>query len=75
MGWVVGLVIFGLLVPGINNWAHGGGLVSGIMLGFLMSYNEQKGETFFHRVLAAVCILSTAIILLWAVLQALYYSF
>jgi rhomboid protease GluP len=75
MGWVVGLVIFGLLVPGINNWAHGGGLVSGIMLGFLMSYNEQKGETSFHRVLAAVCILSTAIILLWAILQALYYSF
>ncbi|HEX7534054.1 MAG TPA: rhomboid family intramembrane serine protease, partial [Syntrophales bacterium] len=75
MGWVVGLIIFGLLVPGINNWAHGGGLVSGIMLGFLMRYNEQKGETYFHRVLAAVCILSTAIILLWAVLQAVYYSF
>ncbi|MGD1151270.1 MAG: rhomboid family intramembrane serine protease [Syntrophales bacterium] len=75
MGWVIGLVIFGLLVPGINNWAHGGGLVSGITLGFLMSYNEQKGETSFHRVLAAVCILSTAIILLWAVLQAMYYSF
>jgi rhomboid protease GluP len=75
MGWVIGLVIFGLLVPGINNWAHGGGLISGITLGFLMSYNELKSETFAHRVLAAVCILSTAIILLWAVLQAMYYSF
>ena len=30
MGWVVGLVIFGLLVPGINNWAHGGGLAAGV---------------------------------------------
>jgi rhomboid protease GluP len=75
MGWVIGLVIFGLLVPGINNWAHGGGLISGITLGFLMSYNELKSETFSHRVLAAVCILSTVIILLWAVLQALLYSF
>ncbi|MGZ3578462.1 MAG: rhomboid family intramembrane serine protease [Syntrophales bacterium] len=71
MGWVIGLVIFGLLVPGINNWAHGGGLISGITLGFLMSYNELKKETFPHRVLAAVCILSTAIILLWAVLRVL----
>jgi len=75
MGWVIGLVIFGLLVPGINNWAHGGGLISGITLAFLMSYNELKSETFPHRVLAAVCILSTVIILLWAVLQALLGSF
>jgi rhomboid protease GluP len=75
MGWVIGLVIFGLLVPGINNWAHGGGLISGITLGFLMSYNELKSETFPHRILAAVCILSTVIILLWAVLQALLHYF
>src|SRR5512136_863109 len=59
MGWVIGLVIFGLLVPGINNWAHGGGLISGLTLGFLISYNERKRETFFHSVLAGVCILST----------------
>lgn len=75
MGWILGLVIFGLLIPGINNWAHGGGLASGIMFGFLMSYNEQKGETYLHRILAAVCILSTAMTLLWAVLHAIYFSF
>jgi membrane associated rhomboid family serine protease len=75
MGWVIGLVIFGILVPGINNWAHGGGLISGIVLGFLMSYNERKSETFFQRVLAAICILSTVIILSWAVIQALIRSF
>jgi len=75
MGWVIGLVIFGLLVPGINNWAHGGGLISGVTLGFLMSYNERKSETFPHRVLAAVCVLSTALILLWAVLQAVLHFF
>ncbi len=74
-GWVIGLVIFGLLVPGINNWAHGGGLISGIILGFLLGYNEMKRETFFHSVLAGVCIVSTVIILVWAVLQALLSSF
>ena len=75
MGWVIGLVIFGLLVPGINNWAHGGGLISGITLGFLMSYNERRSETLPHRIFAAVCIILTAIILLLAVLQALMFSF
>ena len=75
MGWVIGIVIFGLLVPDINNWAHGGGLISGITLGFLMSYNDRKRETFFHSALAGVCIVSTVIILVWAVLQSLLFSF
>ncbi|MDI6776075.1 MAG: rhomboid family intramembrane serine protease [Syntrophales bacterium] len=75
MGWVVGLVIFGLLVAGINNWAHGGGLVSGILLGFLMGYREKKGETIIHQMLAIGCILLTVAILLWAIIAAIYYHF
>lgn len=75
MGWVVGLVIFGLLVPGINNWAHGGGLISGIILALLMGYYEKKEETLYQRFLAVGCIVVTAGSLLWAVLQAVYYSF
>jgi len=75
MGWVVGLVIFGLLVAGINNWAHGGGIVSGILLGFLMGYHEKSGETIIHRVLAIGCILLTVAILLWSLIAAIYYHF
>jgi len=75
MGWVVGLVIFGLLVPGINNWAHGGGLISGIALSFLLGYNEQRRERFSHRIMAGICIIATAIILVWTTLHALYLSF
>ena len=75
MGWVVGLVLFGLLVPGINNWAHGGGLVSGVLFAFLTGYHEKKGETLLHQVLATGCIVLTIVILLWAILQAVYYSF
>jgi rhomboid protease GluP len=33
IGWIVGLGLFGLLVPGIDNWAHGGGIVAGIASG------------------------------------------
>ena len=75
MGWVVGLVIFGLLVAGINNWAHGGGIVSGILLGFLMGYREKSGETIIHQVLAIGCILLTVVILLWTIIAAIYYHF
>ncbi len=75
MGWVVGLALFGFMIPGINNWGHGGGIVSGILLGFLLGYNDKYGENRLHRVLATLCILLTAGVLLWAVLQSIYYSF
>lgn len=74
MGWVVGLAMFGFMIPGINNWGHGGGIVAGILLGFIMGYNEKRGENQLHRVLATICILLTAGVLLWAVLQSIYYS-
>jgi len=44
MGWVVGLIFFGIIFPGINNWAHGGGILSGILLAFLMGFNDNKQE-------------------------------
>jgi rhomboid protease GluP len=63
------------MIPGINNWAHGGGIASGILVGFLMGYREKRPENFLHRVIATGCIVLTIGILLWAVLQALYHSF
>jgi len=65
--------LFGLLVPGINNWAHGGGLIAGILLGFLLGYEDKSGETALHRILGTGCVLVTSAILLWAVIQTLYY--
>lgn len=75
MGWVVTLAIFGVLVPGINNWGHGGGIVSGLILGFLLGYNENRLEGQLHRTLALGCIFLTVGILLWAVLHAAYVIF
>jgi rhomboid protease GluP len=73
MGWILGLVIFGLLVPGINNWAHGGGVLAGILLAFLMGYQDRRREAFFLKFLAGTCMLLTIAVLLWAVFQALYF--
>ena len=73
MGWVVGLFLFGFLVPGINNWAHGGGIGAGILIGFLLGYQEKKRENLLHRTMASVCILATAAVLVWAIGSAVYY--
>lgn len=73
MGWIAGLVLFGLFLPGINNWAHGGGIVAGIAIAFLVGYDERRRETALIRMLGTASILLTAVTLLWAVLQAFYY--
>lgn len=65
-GWVVSLFVFGFIIPGINNWGHGGGVISGLLLGMLLGYNEKKRETTFHHILAIVCGLATIGCLVWA---------
>lgn len=75
MGWVIGLALFGFLVPGINNWGHGGGIAAGILMGFLFGYNERQAETTRHRVLAIACVILTVIVLAWAIMQSVYYVF
>ena len=72
-GWVVGLLLFGFIVPGINNWGHGGGIVSGILLGLLLGYQEKKRETPFHRLVAIACGLATLGCLAWAVVGAIVF--
>jgi membrane associated rhomboid family serine protease len=72
IGWLIGLFLFGFLVPGINNWGHIGGILSGILLGILLGYNERKKETPFHRNLALMCGLATAVCLAWAAFGATY---
>ena len=67
-GWVIGLFIFGLIFPGINNWGHGGGIIGGIIVGALTGYNERRRENHFDQALALLCALATVGVLGWAVL-------
>jgi rhomboid protease GluP len=72
MGWVIGLVVFGFFFSGINNWAHGGGLLSGIALSYLMGYNDNKMESAAIKLLAYACILLTVLVLIWALANPLF---
>ncbi len=72
-GWALGILLFGFLMPRVNNWGHGGGIGAGILLGFLLGYKEIKREGLFHKILAGVCAVLTLLILALAVVSGIYY--
>jgi hypothetical protein len=65
---VIGLFIFGFVIPGINNWAHGGGIIAGIALGYLLGYEQKKPENIMHRAVGVGCIGFTAFILVISII-------
>lgn len=71
--WAISIFIFGLIVPGINNWGHGGGLFGGVLAGFLLGYREKEPEKPYHKTLAWVFLLVTLLVLSWAVFSGIYY--
>ncbi len=71
-GWALAIFVFGLLVPGINNWGHGGGILAGILLGFSLGYQDKSRERLVHKSAAVICLVATAAVLAWAVTSGAY---
>ena len=71
-GWLISLFVFGMIMPGINNWGHGGGIVGGVALAKLLGYRERGAETGLHRLLAWLCLGATVVILAWGVFLACF---
>ncbi|MFZ3209044.1 MAG: rhomboid family intramembrane serine protease [Geobacteraceae bacterium] len=69
-GWIISLFVFGLIFPGINNWAHGGGILGGIIVGALLGYNERRRESSVYQGLALLCGVVTVGVLAWAAVRA-----
>ena len=66
---IVGInILIGLTTPGIDNWAHGGGLVAGFILGLTLSPQyRQAGTTLGYRIFVDT---SGSLILKWWVVPA-----
>jgi rhomboid protease GluP len=70
ISWVVSIFVFGFLMSGIDNWAHGGGLISGFLLGKVfadrepMNPGEVKRANVLGWVAAAVLLASFAFMIL-----------
>jgi rhomboid protease GluP len=68
-GWAIGILLFGFLVPRIDNSAHIGGMLFGALLALTLGYSERNRENLGHRALAGICMVVTAITLAYAALR------
>jgi rhomboid protease GluP len=73
LGWAVGIFLFGFVAQGINNWAHAGGMGAGFLLAMALGYQDRGREVQAHRWAAAVCVVATLAVLLWALGTAAAY--
>ncbi len=59
--WAGVLFLFGFLMPGINNWAHGGGFLGGWVAAQLMGFSGEQRESTGVIITALACIAVTAL--------------
>jgi len=57
--WIVSIVVFGFLMPGIDNWAHMGGFAGGYLCSKFL--DPLKPERMDHFLGAVACLVLTAI--------------
>jgi rhomboid protease GluP len=67
--YAVILGFFGLIMPGIDNFAHAGGFVGGYVAGQLL--DPLKPERIDHIVIALLCLLATVVSIAVSVITAL----
>ena len=59
--WALILGFFGFIMPGVNNWAHGGGFAGGWIAGQLMGLSDENRESTGILVTALLLIGLTAV--------------
>ncbi|MDA0336394.1 MAG: rhomboid family intramembrane serine protease [bacterium] len=57
--WALIMFVFGLIMPGIDNWAHGGGFVGGYATAWFFSRTPNDREGISAYGLAAACAVAT----------------
>jgi rhomboid protease GluP len=60
MTWAIMMFVFGLILPGIDNYAHAGGFGGGYLMGRLLDplHPEQVKHILFALVLLVLSVLS-----------------
>lgn len=57
--WAIILFVFGLLWPHVDNYAHTGGFVAGLVCAMIFDYNEKAPEKQYHKILAFILVCLT----------------
>lgn len=66
--WSLVLFVMGFLMPGVNNFAHAGGFVGGILMGLLLGHADTRPDRPWHTLaagLTAVLTLAGFALSLW----------
>jgi rhomboid protease GluP len=67
--WAVTMFIFGFIMPGIDNWAHLGGLAGGYLTSRLL--DPLQPERLDHLIVALVCLGVTGIAIVFSIVTGL----
>lgn len=63
--WALAMFVFGLLFPGVDNWAHLGGFAGGWLLSYWLDpLKPQRPE---HLIGAVLCIVASAGAIVWSI--------
>ncbi|HCY86955.1 MAG TPA: rhomboid family intramembrane serine protease [Desulfobacteraceae bacterium] len=68
--WIFSLMVIGFIVPNIDNWGHGGGLIAGICLGWLLGYQKKPHAIKSSLILGISLAIVTAYFLSVSVVKA-----
>jgi rhomboid protease GluP len=71
MGYAVTLFVFGLIMPGVDNFAHAGGFAGGYLAG--MWLDPLKRERMDHFIGAALCLGATALAIVWSIVSVYFF--
>ncbi len=74
-GWAISIFVIGFIVPGINNWGHGGGMMAGALLGVFLGYTERRKEQSVHRLFGLISIALTFLVLFWSCANGMFFLF
>ena len=69
MGYAVTLVVFGLIMPGVDNYAHAGGFAGGWLTSAVLNpHSRERGD---HLLIAIVCIVASFLAVVASILHGL----
>jgi rhomboid protease GluP len=71
LSWALFAGVFGLILPGIDNFAHAGGFVGGYLMGRLL--DPLRPERINHLAIAVVCLALSMLAILVSIIHVLPY--
>jgi rhomboid protease GluP len=66
--WIVLIIVIGVALPNVNNWAHGIGFGTGFIMGMFLWPQTTQNETTVFRFAAIACMLLTITTLIYGLL-------